>query len=219
MAVEKSSKNKWSTRIDSIEDADVKLREFFKGILIIALIQAAAVVFLTMSNAAMILNIFDPLFMVLFGWPIRKYKSRFLALVFLGYALIIGFATLMAKVGMPVGGFGGKNIFFASALIYIGVIGVRATFFYAAYHKLRVGWKNVILSNLVLAAYMVIFSIALMASYFLMEQNLPPIIKSNAILGMTWLVSCLGLFWLKEMRALPGAIRFQKNIVMDGLQQ
>lgn len=207
----KPKQSRWDLKVDSIETAERKIKTFFWWILGIAALQAVGIVVLKKVAPEMEADFFDPIFAALAAWTIFKHKSRFVAILFLTFASCVGILTLSAKLGLPLTGFGGKNISLAALQIYMAVMAVKATFYIARQRNLKIDWKSLFLSYFVLFGYVTLYSVHFFIYAAYREEANTGF--SDEAFGALWIAPCLLMFWLKEMKWLPGTIRLQDKAV------
>ena len=148
------------------------------------------------------------------GFALQERRSRTAAAVMLGYALVIGGMTLMARIGAPLDGAGpGKNIGLALVLLGAAIYALQGTF---GYHRLigsRVLPRRVVRVVAVTAGYAVGFvAVALFGARMLAPAIFEPSydhFAGSLVIVPAFLAAFLGGFGL-----LPGARELPTTVVV-----
>ena len=128
-------------KVENVADADAAIKICYQIFYLLAAIQAVLIV--TLFAGASYLNFFDPVLMLILAWFIHHKKSRTAATILGIYTIFIAVLTFGNRMGIYLGGFGGKNIMLALIALYGIYKGVQGTFRYHQLVKHEVIWRNV----------------------------------------------------------------------------
>ncbi len=118
--------------IQTKEDAEGALKEVSKALYVFAALQLVLGVIMlgiVFENPAFLLGLIDVGVYAIAAYYLPKNKSKSLAILVFAVTLLTGGMTLLARMGVFVGG---QNIILATLAIYVGYRAVHAT---SVYHK------------------------------------------------------------------------------------
>lgn len=142
--------------IVSLEDAEKAVRESVKGFYALAVVMLVVVALLVGMDMMSPANLFDPLFLVINGWIIRRNKSRVLSMIVFLYSLLILGITGANKIGIGLEDSGGNNIILAVIFVYIAFRCTQGTYVYHQRLGTRVNRREAVLRSILALVYVVV---------------------------------------------------------------
>jgi len=137
-----AKKSVWAFGPVTDENVDQAIKYVAAGWYAVAVIQGILLTVLAFAGQVSPGDLVDPFAAALGGWFLSTRKSRALAVALFLYSLVILAVTVGAKLGMTQGG---TNIFLAIAVVYIGWLGIPATWFWQRRRCAEIRWLPVIL--------------------------------------------------------------------------
>jgi hypothetical protein len=190
-------KDRFTSKIATAEQADRAIREVTGTLYALAGLDFLLFV-LFLRKPVFLLDVF---FLLAIGFVLKRSRSRSVAVLVAGYAILTGLMALLARLGLY-GGTSGTNVILGALVAFAAFRGVYATFVFQREQRTKANVKGVILLSvtstfLSALAFAAVIVIALVAGYDL-EQDA----DSNAV--GPWLIAGIVLPWFLVFgRVLP----------------
>jgi hypothetical protein len=122
------------------ENVEKEIRQLAIAWYSVAGLQAALSLFLIYVGKFPLENLLDPIALACGGYFLQSRKSRSVAAALFALALVELGVTIAAKIGMTDGG---KNIWLAVIVVFIGWRSIKATWLFQKIHNAKLNWKRV----------------------------------------------------------------------------
>jgi hypothetical protein len=192
-----TSKYRFTSKIETTEQADKAIREVTGTLYALAGLDFLVFVLLFRKPLFLV----DVFFLLAMGFVLKQSRSRSVAVVVAGYAMVSGLVALLSRLGLYTGT-SGTNVILGALVAFAAFRGVYATFVFQREQRTKANVRGVILLSvtstfLSAVAFAAVIVIALVAGYDL-EQDA----DSNAV--GPWLIAGIVLPWFLVFgRVLP----------------
>ena len=197
-------KYRWFFSVTDIDSSNEAIKIAYQTAFGMAAIQAVIIIFISLSNPSVAINLADSVFMAALGVIIKVRKSRISALGLFIYSLFIAGSTLANKVGIPTGTFSGKNIILAVLLVYGAYKGVQGTFKYHQFIGTSINLMKLIKLSLIVAGYVILVTGLYFGAMVLPQFESFFLSISDSLLGILWIAPVLTVVLLGAAGLLPG---------------
>ncbi len=168
------------TKLNTIEDCEIFVKEMSYVLYFLASLIFLAVIFF--KNIG---NLIDVYMLILFGWSIKKYKSRAVSILIFVYSLLtcyVNFYNHINHLG------GGQNIFLAIMFLFYSAVLIRATFLYYKLNNFKTNYKNFFIKLVIALANIVVSFLAYSIFFYLFLRNFDNL-RDGAIISIMFITS------------------------------
>lgn len=181
----------WFFSVTDVDSANNAIAMASQTAITLAGIQAIVIVFLSLLNPLLAINLFDSLFMVSLGLILKNKPSRLIALILFLYSILTVYTTIKARLGISTEGFAGTNIILAIMFFYAGYKDVQGTFGYHRVHNTKIIIKNIFFLSVIIFGYSVLitiiyFSVISILQFEPMLQNM----SEDLVAGVDFITRC-----------------------------
>ena len=207
IGIEEKRKKRWFFPVVTTDDAHDAIKIAYQTAFVLSGIQAVVLIIVSLLSGHLSGNVLDPIFMAALALSMKSRPSRLAATVLLGYSLVIGATTQLARLGSPITDFGGKNIILAALFIFAGYKGLQGTFGYHRLHGTKIRVRNVVKLALIIFGYVLGMTVVYFGLFSVFITAFDEM--SYELIGLIWFVLLVALIFLGCLGWLPGTGRIQ----------